>query len=98
MRADLLRAVPAGARPVVPSAGVPRLSPASKTVLRRASDSHHGDGEVGTAHVLLGMIHDGNALASRVIEGRLDVGALRTCLLTMMQAGERRAFRSTVAP
>jgi ATP-dependent Clp protease ATP-binding subunit ClpA len=87
-----------------PSGHIPFTPRAKKTLelaLREAVQLHHN--YIGTEHILLGLIREGDGVAAQIMRKHADLGALRMAVLDLVPAGSagetrvRRWLRPRVA-
>jgi ATP-dependent Clp protease ATP-binding subunit ClpA len=77
-----------------PSGHIPFTPRAKKTLeysLREALQLHHNF--IGTEHVLLGVIREGDGVAAQVMRGHGDLLAIRAAVLDLCPAGEAQTGR-----
>jgi ATP-dependent Clp protease ATP-binding subunit ClpA len=71
-----------------PSGHIPFTPRAKKTLelaLREALQLHHN--YIGTEHILLGLIREGDGVAAQIMRKHADLGALRMAVLDLVPAG-----------
>ena len=77
-----------------PSGHIPFTPRAKKTLelsLREALQLHHN--YIGTEHILLGLIREGDGVAAQVMKQHADLLAIRVAVLDMVPAGKSEAAR-----
>ncbi len=88
-RQEVLDAVGPGKRS--PSGHIP-FTPRAKKILelslREALQLHHA--YIGTEHILLGVIREGDGVAAQIMAKHADLPAIRTAVLNLVPAGEAR--------
>jgi ATP-dependent Clp protease ATP-binding subunit ClpA len=70
----------------------PRAKKTLELALREAV--HLGHGYIGTEHVLLGLIREGDGVAAQIMKGHADLAAIRMAVLDLVPAGQPEAARS----
>jgi ATP-dependent Clp protease ATP-binding subunit ClpA len=79
----------------------PRAKKTLELALREALQLHHN--YIGTEHILLGLIREGDGVAAQIMRKHADLGAIRMAVLDLVPAGsaegtrERRWLRRRVA-
>src|SRR6202050_4276938 len=77
-----------------PSGHIPFTPRAKKTLelaLREALQLHHN--YIGTEHILLGLIREGDGVAAQIMKQHADLMAIRMAVLDMVPAGRSEAAR-----
>jgi ATP-dependent Clp protease ATP-binding subunit ClpA len=77
-----------------PSGHIPFTPRAKKTLelsLREALALHHN--YIGTEHILLGLIREGDGVAAQLMKKHADLTAIRTAVLDLVPAGRSEAAR-----
>jgi ATP-dependent Clp protease ATP-binding subunit ClpA len=77
-----------GAGQVAPSGHIPFTPRAKKTLelaLREALQLHHN--YIGTEHILLGLIREGDGVAAQIMRKHADLGAIRMAVLDLVPPG-----------
>jgi len=81
-----------------PSGHIPFTPRAKKTLelsLREALSLHHN--YIGTEHILLGLIREGEGVAAQVLAKHADLLAIRSSVLDLVPAGDPEEARETFA-
>ena len=71
----------------------PRAKKTLELALREAVHLRHG--YIGTEHILLGVIREGDGVAAQIIKGRADLLAVRTAVLDLLPAVPPESGRRT---
>jgi ATP-dependent Clp protease ATP-binding subunit ClpA len=88
-----VRAMVGGGK-AAPSGHIPFTPRAKKTLelaLREALQLHHN--YIGTEHILLGLIREGDGVAAQLMKQHADLLAIRTAVLDTVPAGKSEAAR-----
>ncbi len=91
-RQEVVAIVGTGAE--APSGHIPFTPRAKKTLelaLREALQLHHNS--IGTEHILLGLIREGNGVAAQVLKQHADLTRIRRQVLELLPAGSAEAAR-----
>jgi ATP-dependent Clp protease ATP-binding subunit ClpA len=83
-----------GTGAAAPSGHIPFTPRAKKTLelaLREALQLHHN--YIGTEHILLGLIREGDGVAAQIMKQRADLLAIRIAVLDIVPAGKSEAAR-----
>ena len=91
-REEVRAIVPAGS--AAPSGHIPFTPRAKKTLelsLREALSLHHN--YIGTEHILLGVIREGEGVGAQVLRQHADLAAIRMAVLDAAPAGKSEAAR-----
>jgi ATP-dependent Clp protease ATP-binding subunit ClpA len=83
-----------GTGPSAPSGHIPFTPRAKKTLelaLREALQLHHN--YIGTEHILLGVIREGDGVGAQVLRQHADLLAIRDAVLDLVPAGKSEAAR-----
>jgi ATP-dependent Clp protease ATP-binding subunit ClpC len=88
-----VRAMVGGGK-AAPTGHIPFTPRAKKTLelaLREAVQLHHN--YIGTEHILLGLIREGDGVAAQLMKQHADLLAIRTAVLDILPAGKSEAAR-----
>jgi ATP-dependent Clp protease ATP-binding subunit ClpA len=83
-----------GTGSATPSGHIPFTPRAKKTLelaLREALQLHHN--YIGTEHILLGLIREGDGVAAQILRQHADLGAIRMAVLDLLPAASAEASR-----